>query len=154
MQLTLTHEDLISEGFRNRFIARVMRDHQINKELAERIINGTLKFLNLCVDYPEQSFAPYKQIDIGWHTFLLYTREYADFCSKIAGRFIHHAPNDKVVRRSSNASKTREFMIIHRIYFDDELWPISTEYKKCDSDCDPGPQGDCGEGDCNSEGNA
>lgn len=33
-------------------------------------------------------------VDIGWHTFLLHTRDYAEFCDRIAGRFIHHEPED------------------------------------------------------------
>lgn len=32
-------------------------------------------------------------IDNMWHTFLLFTRDYHDFCSKYFFKFIHHVPN-------------------------------------------------------------
>ena len=33
-----------------------------------------------------------KYVDDLWHTFILFTKEYAAFCNKFAGRFIHHLP--------------------------------------------------------------
>lgn len=33
-----------------------------------------------------------KHVDNLWHTFILFTKEYAQFCNKFAGKFIHHAP--------------------------------------------------------------
>jgi len=37
---------------------------------------------------------PSKPIDGIWHAAILYTKDYADFCQEVAGRFIHHAPLD------------------------------------------------------------
>lgn len=34
-----------------------------------------------------------KEIDQMWHLFLLYTREYADFCQRYFGEFLHHQPD-------------------------------------------------------------
>ncbi len=34
-----------------------------------------------------------KKIDLMWHIFLLYTREYQDFCQEYFGEFIHHQPD-------------------------------------------------------------
>ncbi len=34
-----------------------------------------------------------KKIDLMWHIFLLYTREYQDFCNEYFGEFIHHQPD-------------------------------------------------------------
>ncbi len=31
-------------------------------------------------------------LDEMWHTFVLFTREYAEFCTKHLGRFVHHQP--------------------------------------------------------------
>lgn len=31
-------------------------------------------------------------IDMMWHTFILFTQDYADFCDKYFGTFIHHQP--------------------------------------------------------------
>ncbi|HEX9680976.1 MAG TPA: hypothetical protein VGA32_05950, partial [Anaerolineales bacterium] len=32
------------------------------------------------------------KIDEVWHAFILFTREYADFCQAVFGEFIHHVP--------------------------------------------------------------
>lgn len=53
-----------------------------------------LAFLAACAARPAARLAPSELVDIGWHTMLLYTREYAEFCRRVAGRFIHHAPDD------------------------------------------------------------
>ena len=34
-----------------------------------------------------------KEIDDMWHTFILFTQEYADFCQQYFDHFMHHAPN-------------------------------------------------------------
>lgn len=34
-----------------------------------------------------------KAIDQMWHVFLLYTQDYADFCSKYFNQYIHHLPD-------------------------------------------------------------
>ena len=34
------------------------------------------------------------QLDEMWHTFLLFTRDYADFCERYFGFFLHHIPQD------------------------------------------------------------
>ncbi|WP_214110362.1 hypothetical protein [Acrocarpospora catenulata] len=43
---------------------------------------------------PGVGLAPSERVDIGWHTFLMYTRDYAAFCQTVAGRIIHHQPDD------------------------------------------------------------
>lgn len=34
------------------------------------------------------------RIDEAWHQFILFTREYHDFCSRFAGRYLHHSPRE------------------------------------------------------------
>ena len=35
------------------------------------------------------------EIDDMWHTFLMFTEDYANFCERYFGRFIHHSPRDE-----------------------------------------------------------
>jgi hypothetical protein len=51
---------------------------------------------------------PIMEIDIVWHTFLLFTAEYADFCDRYIGRFVHHVP---VTSRSSGYSMDKQDLI-------------------------------------------
>jgi hypothetical protein len=39
-----------------------------------------------------------RAIDLMWHTFLIYTRDYADFCERYFGFFLHHQPRAKLER--------------------------------------------------------
>jgi len=45
---------------------------------------------------------PNEDVDNVWHTFLLFTREYALFCRKAVGAFVHHVPT-KSGRKATNA---------------------------------------------------
>ena len=34
------------------------------------------------------------RVDEAWHQFILFTREYHDFCKRFAGRYLHHSPRE------------------------------------------------------------
>lgn len=62
---------------------------------AETLFEDVKKFLALCVTSPQsQSLAPTKALDQGWHTFILFTKDYAQFCKDYCGRYVHHHPED------------------------------------------------------------
>lgn len=58
-------------------------------------MDQALAFLKACADNRGVPLSPGWHVDVGWHAFLLHTREYAEFCHQIAGRFIHHVPTDE-----------------------------------------------------------
>ncbi len=37
---------------------------------------------------------PSQVVDVAWHEFILFTRNYKHFCSKGIGRFLHHTPTE------------------------------------------------------------
>lgn len=85
---------LITPVLFDRLTQRITTDHpDITQADAERILDQALAFLATCAT-STIPLGPSDIVDIGWHTFLLYTGEYADFCTKVAGRYIHHAPDD------------------------------------------------------------
>lgn len=46
---------------------------------------------------PENIKAMYSpKVDTVWHTHLLYTKEYKEFCNNIFGHFVHHTPCDQL----------------------------------------------------------
>lgn len=85
---------LIDDNLFGRLCHKIVVDQGADSAFAERIVDQALAFLGACAKYPGHSLAPSPIVDIGWHTFILYTREYALFCDDIAGRFIHHVPHD------------------------------------------------------------
>ncbi|MBC6470960.1 hypothetical protein HKK74_36540 [Actinomadura alba] len=86
--------DLISTALFGRLVRRIVADEEIDRAMAERIMSQALAFLKACADNPGAGLSPSPTVDIGWHTFILYTKEYAAFCDRVAGRFIHHEPTD------------------------------------------------------------
>lgn len=142
-----TNQSLVSPRLWERLVARIVRDENIAREQAEQIMNSTIGFLILCANNPDKKFSPTHLVDIGWHTFLMYTRDYAEFCQAHGNQFIHHDPNDNPDRpmESGGARETVAFMQRHGIPHDPEMWR-ETNRNNC-SDCDggggPGPGSDC-----------
>jgi len=49
--------------------------------------------------------AEMKEIDDMWHTFLLFTQDYANFCQDYFGSFIHHDPSVEEIAQSQEDYK-------------------------------------------------
>ncbi|WP_414943115.1 glycine-rich domain-containing protein [Amycolatopsis sp. cmx-11-32] len=88
-----TGQGLVSEDLFNRLVSRIQEEHSIDYGQAAAIMDQALAFLGTCAVTTER-LSPSAQVDIGWHTFILYTRHYREFCDRAAGRFIDHEPND------------------------------------------------------------
>lgn len=62
---------------------------------AQDLFLETKKWLWLCAQPEKQRLgitAPLLIIDEMWHNFLLFSRDYTEFCHDCFGRYIHHAP--------------------------------------------------------------
>lgn len=84
--------ELISPALFGRLALRVQIDENTDPGTADRIVEQTLAFLAACALNPGARLVPSKMVDAGWHAFILHTCEYAEFCHRIAERFIHHRP--------------------------------------------------------------
>jgi hypothetical protein len=82
-------------------VRRYTQEHHARPEEAAELFREMLKWLYLChrgaTDGPEGlTLAVHPEIakiDWMWHTFLLFTLDYADFCARHFGSFLHHVPN-------------------------------------------------------------
>lgn len=73
----------------------VIRHHQQYDMPIEEIYPLLLelkKWLILCAVNPKSEYMLMGKVDKLWHTFILFTKKYAEFCEIVAGRFIHHQP--------------------------------------------------------------
>ncbi|MEV8639437.1 hypothetical protein AB0395_48090, partial [Streptosporangium sp. NPDC051023] len=77
---------LIDTGLFDRLTTRIRVDHPEHADLAEPIMEQALAFLAACAANPGVGLGPSELVDIGWHTFLMYTADYAAFCQRTAGR--------------------------------------------------------------------
>lgn len=67
-------------------------------------------------------------VDVFWHTHIVFTREYFDFCDKVFGHYIHHVPLDvddpnalEEVRQIYSHTLSMHEKIFHVV--DREWWP-------------------------------
>lgn len=141
--------DLVSIELYERLVDRIVKDEGLSKDLANRILDQALAFLAACAT-SDRPLAPSDTVDIGWHTFILYTRDYHDFCHQVAGRFIHHDPTDSpettpvdspaVMReRTISAIRAAGYLV------DDELWAGAADCTQCADGCthSGGGEGSC-----------
>ena len=103
------------------------KENGFTQEQSESVLQETLVFLSMVGSNPGCPSTPSKLVDVGWHTFILYTREYAEFCRDNFGRFIHHCPTDtpELQEGSQTSQATVDFMAANGIVFDPELWSVT-----------------------------
>ncbi|MGH4005353.1 MAG: hypothetical protein ACRDSO_14740, partial [Pseudonocardiaceae bacterium] len=75
-------------------------------------MDQALAFVATTGHHAGEPLAPSALVDIGWHTFILYTREYASFCNRVAGRFVHHVPDDAPTQPGSASASERTIAAI------------------------------------------
>lgn len=95
----LSHSSLDIEGilaYRHRaVVARYATEQGVPTEDAEAVFQETKKFLGVCAQSGGgEDYAPSKEQDAMWHLFILYTRDYTQFCSTFFGAYLHHVPCD------------------------------------------------------------
>jgi hypothetical protein len=144
----LANRHLIDDQLWDRMVNRIVKDESVELSLAERIMDQALAFLTLCALEPQGRYGPSPLVDIGWHTFILYTRQYAEFCEKMGG-FIHHNPSDVpgVDYGSGNIARTVAALKHAGIAIDEPLWAntghdCSNDY--CSGDSCTNGSGDSG----------
>lgn len=92
---------LVEPTLFDRLVRRVMTDESADRDHAERVVDQSLAFLGACAVSTER-LVPSVQVDPGWHAFVLHTQDYAAFCDRLAGRFLHHEPTDPNAERTED----------------------------------------------------
>jgi hypothetical protein len=138
-----TGRSLIEPKLFDRMAARIAFEHGMDRPMAERIMDQALAFLAACAT-TTAPLSPSKLVDIGWHTFVLYSRDYAEFCDRIAERFIHHIPTDDEQDTATSATpwETTAAIVAAGYIVDAPLWErASGACSQCKDGChdDPGP---------------
>lgn len=141
-QTARTGRSLIEPNLFARLSTRIATEHDTDTATAERIMDQALAYLGACA-VTTAPLSPSKQVDIGWHTFILYTRDYAQFCEHIAGRFIHHVPTDDETATTHAAApwETTASIVAAGFIVDAPLWEDATKCSQCHNGCnnDPAP---------------
>lgn len=97
------------------------------------------RFLAIAAIYPEESIGMKGLIDELWHTFIIFTKDYENFCHQVAGRFIHHVPLVSEEDGRQGSSGYKRMMELYRFHFGEPaaVWPTVafSEDGKCNVDC-------------------
>jgi hypothetical protein len=118
---------LVSAALFARLVDRIVAEVGLDHARATRVMDQALAFLATCAK-STTCLAPSKQVDRGWHAFILHTREYAAFCERVAGRFIHHDPADETGNAEGQgdaaptATATATAIRAAGYTVDDEMW--------------------------------
>jgi hypothetical protein len=77
-------------------VRRFLRRYKISIEDANDLFRETKRWLWLCANTPDGvelkiNDALY-MIDEMWHEFIVFTKDYSDFCTSRLGKYIHHIP--------------------------------------------------------------
>jgi hypothetical protein len=73
-------------------VERYAKDQDLPLETAREHERELKRYLGLSALSPT-SYGMRGPIDELWHTFIIFTEQYAKFCDLVAGRFLHHTPN-------------------------------------------------------------
>ncbi|MGQ0840775.1 glycine-rich domain-containing protein [Actinokineospora sp.] len=132
---------LIDETLFDRLVCRIVEDDGLGVEMATRVLEQSLVFLKACADNPGLALSPSKAVDVGWHTFVLHTFDYARFCDSVAGRFIHHNPiRTDDIRTGAALKRTMSALRATGFRVDEELWRVdSADCNQCHAGCYDSP---------------
>ncbi|MFI8297270.1 glycine-rich domain-containing protein [Streptomyces nigra] len=136
---------LVDPEVTDRLARRITADHpEITEATARRIVGQAAAFIAASGYLPGQSLAPSKLVDIGWHTFILHTVDYARFCEQVVGRFVHHIPTDENDEMPGGVQATRERTLAAiaaaGYAVDEELWPDMADCNQCHAGCHDSPK--------------
>lgn len=112
-------------------IARCKKEHHYEDEDMLLLEKELKKYLILAIVHrgAELGNGMYsRDVDNLWHSFLLFTREYAAFCRDYAGFFIHHVPEIEEQRSAEKLQEVQQdfvaFIDTYEKIFNQEINPI------------------------------
>jgi hypothetical protein len=66
---------------------------QLSTTEVNEVLRGLKEYFYICNVAGEKFVSmPSQVVDVAWHEFILFTKQYQIFCSKAFGRFLHHVP--------------------------------------------------------------
>lgn len=126
-----------------REVRLIMRDHDMDRELAERTFGQTVAYLVTSAENPDIPMGPTFEVDKGVHSFVLDTPRYWDFCVRHAGTYLHHVPHLPEERAEQPMVLYDTIQAIRAAGFplDDELWSArDVKCHQCHACCSDSPK--------------
>ncbi|KAB2683427.1 MULTISPECIES: glycine-rich domain-containing protein [Brucella/Ochrobactrum group] len=121
-------------------IKRYRKEHNIDLKTASLHERELKRFLALAAiyDVPLGMRGP---VDELWHTFIIFTVDYMNFCQTVAGRMIHHVPTRDDEPIAFGKKSATLFDEAYRSVFSceppSEIWPQNNTNSDCQHECRP-----------------
>lgn len=134
-------------------VSKLQSEMGMSEGEAIRLFQDMLKFLWLC-GTKRGKFSPTQRIDEAWHRFILFTKDYQEFCNKFFGRYVHHGPIGSTWVYSKPPINGINLMAIAKEVFTDNLNPENwlgqnaTSWVGCDAGCAEEHETNCPCKDC------
>lgn len=89
--------------FSSALVKRVQEKHDyLSDSDIKQVIKALRDYFHICNQAKGKIVAmPSEIVDVAWHEFILFTREYQQFCEKGIGRFLHHTPTEAMKTKTS-----------------------------------------------------
>jgi hypothetical protein len=151
MQTSQISKDKVLSYTNNGVVKKYAREHNASIETATEHFTELKKFLYLCAT-KKGTFTPSRVVDNIWHTFILFTQDYSNFCAEHFGQFIHHKPDVEISidSKQKNNNNYRHFFGLLVDEFgvpSDDIWALPLANLSVSTCTRPG-----GDGNCSSQG--
>ena len=93
---------------------RLLADGALPQSWVDEALLEFRRYLGLQVVEPGPLTMYSHQVDVVWHTSLLFTRLYADLCQQVLGYYFHHEPAADAA--NAGASRPETFADFERLY--------------------------------------
>ena len=117
----------------------IQKELNLNEREGNLLLRDLLMFLFICgTNTTQKRYSPPKNIDEAWHIFLLFTKEYAKFCEKYFGHFLHHNPFTKATRMAESRKVVPILPVAQELFGKlSENWksPPAGSICTCDGNC-------------------
>ncbi|QWK81231.1 glycine-rich domain-containing protein [Ochrobactrum sp. BTU1] len=108
-------------------VKHYMREYDICAEVAITRERELKRFLAICAIFHDP-IGMRGSVDELWHSFIIFTEDYASFCEEVAGHFIHHLPNDESSTKSASLISALRFNMAYESLFNAnppaDVWPL------------------------------
>ena len=124
----IAHFDLDDPHAALTFSQKLMSEQKWSLPQTQRAIAEYKKFMLLVVMGPNGA-SPSKMVDEVWHLHLTFTKNYQDFCKKVAPQFIHHHPSKGgEAEKDRHSTWYKDTLVAYMRYFDAPPPPDVWEY--------------------------
>jgi hypothetical protein len=105
-------------------------ERKIDIEQAQRYEAELKRYFFMCGAY-KKHYAMAGKVDDLWHTFIVHTEQYSQFCDSVFGSFFHHIPAGSALKEKDFGQTMRylRFLVDYFRHYKetppDDIWPLS-----------------------------